>query len=240
MSFLSILTGRDYTSGTAYPGQPSYAGQPIYEGGSNVQQKYPPIWEVPFAWEAPDPKLQFIPIEQPSNQGTRQPFNPYDVGVASYLRNVWQISMERAKLDNTTPRIYEYEKPSRTGSGGNSGVGGVVGWFAGIPQYFQNLREQDKIDWVNYKKTLEERKRININPEGQEVISDSDLNDPLITFAGASGKPSPDASVPEKVGNTWDDFISGVKSGWEAGGMTDYKTPLLIAGGVLLLILIIK
>jgi hypothetical protein len=242
---------------TAHPGRPAYSS-PDYQG----------YLETPYAYDAPESfvitdETTFGPITNPvgifdpasiaeaqaaidnfnrRSYGNVSPtsFNPNDMGLASYFNNVWAIALERAKQGSTTPKIYTYEEPPPTGTPSNTGI---IGWFAGIPEYFINLREQDKIEWIEHKKKLEERRESTKNPEGQEVISDTDVNDPWVSFWGASGEPSAKPSAVEKIGNTWDEFTGAVVEGWEeggVGGIGDYKYPLLIAGGVILLILIIK
>jgi hypothetical protein len=238
---------------TAYPGQPAYS--PNYQGYT----------QPPYAYDAPESfeiteNTQFEFVTSPNsideyqasvdNFGARSyrnaapvSFNPYDMGLASYFNSVWAIALEKGKQESTMPKTYTYKEPSPAGSGANSGMGGVVGWFKGIPEYFINLREQDKIEWIEHKKKLEARRESTKNPEGQEVISDADINDPWVSFLGASGEPSVEPSAVEKIGNTWDEFAGAVVEGWEeggVGGIGDYKYPLLIAGGVILLILIIK
>jgi hypothetical protein len=223
--------------------------QPFYEGKSNVQQKYPPIWETPYMWEAPDPKLRFIPIEQPANQGTRQAFNPYDIGVASYLRNVWKASFEKAKqTDRDIHSPIEYNRPVNVNKirTGNLGDWLTLQWQQQKERWDENKKAREEKEngimpsedvekpyfWLDYKqihKYLEEEEPLAPGlPTAKDIPPAIDKGKKAVVGVATNAATTVEDVGKDIILNPFTDFYE------------NNKTALMFAGGLFLLIILIK
>lgn len=237
----------DYWASLLYRGSP--VEQYGYEDPIIKQHKYPSIWETPYAWEPPDAKLRFIPIEQPANLLTRQPFNPYDVGVASYLRNVWKAAFEKAKqTDKIIHPPIEYNRAVNANEirTGNLGDWLTLQWQKQKEKWDENKKARKEKEsgimpseevekpyfWLDYKqihKYLEEEEPLAPGlPTAKDIPPVIDKGKKAVVGVATNA-----ATTVEDVGK--DIVLAPFTDFYE-----NNKIVLMFAGGFLLLIILIK